>query len=77
MVSAAYINENQNNEVYITHKTLEKYNTGTICLSGGMKGAIANFVLHGQNDKAVEELKLNSIFNERLYIEIQRHGSSR
>ncbi|PCI56286.1 MAG: DNA polymerase III subunit alpha [Alphaproteobacteria bacterium] len=75
IVSASYINDNENAEVTATYETLETYAKGIICLSGGMKGAIAQAVLHGQKDRAEQEVtRLNTIFKDAFYIELQRHG---
>ncbi|MGH1377367.1 MAG: DNA polymerase III subunit alpha [Alphaproteobacteria bacterium] len=75
IVSSSYINDNENVEVTTTHEILETHSDGIICLSGGMKGAIAQAVSHGQMDKAEQELLLlNRIFKDHFYIEIQRHG---
>ena len=75
IVSASYINDNEHAEVTATYETLETYAKGIICLSGGMKGAIAQAVLHGQKDKAEQEVtRLNTIFKDAFYIELQRHG---
>ncbi len=75
IVSASYINDNEHAEVTATYETLETYAKGIICLSGGMKGAIAQAVLHGQIDKAEQEVtRLSKIFKYAFYIELQRHG---
>lgn len=75
IVSASYINDNEHAEVTATYETLETYAKDIICLSGGMKGAIAQAVLHGQKDRAEQEVaRLNTIFKDDFYIELQRHG---
>ncbi len=75
IVSSSYINDNENVEVTTTHEILETHSDGIICLSGGMKGAIAQAVFHGQLDKAEQEiLLLDKIFKGSFYIELQRHG---
>ncbi len=59
----------------VTWTDLKEHSTGLICLTGGVKGSFGRLLLNGQN-KAAEEilLQLNSIFNNNLYIELQRHG---
>ncbi|PCJ99753.1 MAG: DNA polymerase III subunit alpha [Zetaproteobacteria bacterium] len=77
IVSSLYINDNEQAEVATTYSTLETYAKDIICLSGGMNGAIAQALLHGQKGKAEQEVRrLNNIFKDAFYIELQRHGSS-
>lgn len=74
IISASYIGTE---EVMASYETLGKYADGLICLSGGLKGAIAQHILHNQKDKAEEEVQhLKSLFGDRLYIEIQRHNDA-
>lgn len=48
---------------------------GVICLSGGPEGAIDMAFAHGQDANAVRRLdRLADLFEDRLYIELQRHG---
>ncbi len=73
IVSASYTECAQ--DVTAPYESLEKYNEGLIVLSGGLKGQIAQHFLHGQADKAREEAeRLLTIFGDRFYIELQRHG---
>lgn len=75
IVSAAYMHESSIHGVSASYEMIEQYSQGLICLSGGMKGAIAQNLFHGQKDKAVESLQwLNRVFDNRFYIEIQRHN---
>ncbi|MFP4098203.1 MAG: DNA polymerase III subunit alpha [Alphaproteobacteria bacterium] len=79
IVSAAYVNKTQDgvigHQVHTSYEMLEQHHEGLICLSGGMKGAIADALLHGQIDHAEENTKrLNALFEGRFYIELQRHG---
>ncbi|HEY8190581.1 MAG TPA: DNA polymerase III subunit alpha, partial [Micavibrio sp.] len=48
---------------------------GLICLTGGVKGPVAQYLVHNQAKSAEEALKrLKKLFGDRLYIELQRHG---
>ena len=54
---------------------LSEFNEGLILLSGGYGGLINNYLKHGRKKDAVETIKnLNSIFKDRIYLEIQRMG---
>jgi len=75
LVSTAHL-EGQGGLPCIAFEVLnEKNTTGLIALSGGTKGAAAQHILQGQNDKARENLEaMKAIFKDRFYIELQRHG---
>ena len=48
---------------------------GIVCLSGGPEGAIDPLLTMGQDAQAEQRLeRLLSLFGDRLYIELQRHG---
>ncbi|MFD1251979.1 DNA polymerase III subunit alpha [Devosia equisanguinis] len=48
---------------------------GVICLSGGPEGAIDMAFAQGQDANAIRRLdRLAELFDDRLYIELQRHG---
>ena len=73
IISNAYMQDNAHNEVCAPLDHLAQY--GLICLSGGMKGSIAQSVLHEQIQHAEDALKrLHEIFGDRFYIELQRHN---
>jgi DNA polymerase-3 subunit alpha len=75
LLSDAYLQGDPSAKVHLTKEKLKDHSKGLICLTGGSKGAIAQFVIHGQTEQAEAELKdLKSIFKDRLYIELQRHG---
>ena len=60
---------------YITFDDLEPLSQNLICLSGAHVGPIGMAILGNQNDTAKTYAKrLQSIFGDRFYIEIQRHG---
>lgn len=73
IVSASYA-ENAH-EVTAHYTSLQQYADGLIVLSGGLKGAIAQHLLHGQIDKAYDEAqRMLQYYGDRFYIELQRHG---
>ncbi|MGH1376785.1 MAG: DNA polymerase III subunit alpha [Alphaproteobacteria bacterium] len=75
IISASYMGDVGSHDVSATYDVLRQYAGDVICLSGGMNGAIAQAVLHGQKDKAAQETSLmKEIFGDRFYIEIQRHN---
>ncbi|HMS43570.1 MAG TPA: DNA polymerase III subunit alpha, partial [Pyrinomonadaceae bacterium] len=59
----------------IDKEVLAKYSEGLIATGACMKGEIANLILMGNVDKAIEALKFyQSIFPGRFYLELQRNG---
>ncbi len=75
IISESYMGGEAGGDVQARYGVLDKYSSGIIALSGGMKGAIAKNLLHGQNDKALQELtRMIAMFGGRFYIELQRHG---
>ena len=74
LVSDAFITTQHGN----THTTLEKivsYSEGLICLSGGAEGPLGRMITLGQMSQAEDICdQLQNAFNDRFYIEIQRHG---
>ena len=60
----------------VSWKDIERYSHGLICLTGGAKGAVGRMLhehRHGEAEKTL--LKLKEIFGDRLYAELQRHGT--
>ena len=61
----------------IDKELLEKHHEGLICLVGSHESSPAYYQRQGQIDQALAEIDwYNSIFKDRLYLEIQRHQSS-
>lgn len=74
LVSRAYLEDKEQTEAQGHWEDLEQFNEGLICLSGGVKGPICQYLLHNQPKEADNFVKkLNKLFKERFYIEIQRH----
>lgn len=54
---------------------LKKYSKGLICLTACIQGAVPNYLITGQKERAYEHAKiLKDIFKDDLYIELQDHG---
>lgn len=64
------------NELYVFIDDLKKADlTDIICITGGYKGLIANHVINDKHqDASIATESLRDIFNDRLYIELTRHG---
>jgi DNA polymerase-3 subunit alpha len=59
---------------YITFKEIQENNLGLICLSGGVQGPIGYLLRENYKDQAIDILhQFKSIFQNRFYIELQRH----
>lgn len=56
---------------------LERYNGGLICLTAGVKGSLGRILLEHRVPEAEKTLlRLKEIFGDRLYIELERHGTT-
>ncbi len=75
LISRAYL-ENEDGVALLHRSWLGRHNTGgLICLTGGTEGAIDPLFAAGLNQHAKTRLAdLHSLFGDRLYIELQRHG---
>lgn len=59
----------------INHELMEKHHEGLICLSACIQGELAQAVINGDKEKAIEVAKFHkSVFGEDYYIELQDHG---
>ncbi len=68
---------NNGNLPNITSSDLYKYSDGLMCLSGGQKSLIYDFLKHNHKDAALDYiLMIKSIFLDRLYIELQRYSNT-
>ncbi len=75
LVSRSYMETENTREVSCTWDELAACAAGVICLTGGVKGPVAQYLLHNQPKDAEKMLKkLMGLFEQRLYIELQRHG---
>ncbi len=73
--SRAYLSSPENAEHHVTWDYLLQHADGLICLTGGPDGPVNDALLAGQGTLAAEQVeRLKSVFGDRLYIELQRHG---
>lgn len=75
LLSDAYMDGAEGGVQPLSLEALAAHAEGLIALSGGIKGPIAQAVLHHQREEA-ETLarRLAEIYGDRFYIELQRHG---
>jgi len=60
---------------HVTLETLAQYSQGLIALTGGPKGVVNKLLVAGQHDAAAALFaRLKTMFGDRLYVELQRHG---
>ena len=75
LVSAAHLDRPQSEDPHVSFAALEGLSAGLIALTAGSEGALARLIADGQNDKAGAYLdRLQSLFADRLYVEISRRG---
>jgi len=74
--SRAFLDSPPNEPPRLQLAWLEGATDGIICLTGGPGGPLDRAIAAGQNHMAVPRLDaLQSLFGDRLYIELQRHGT--
>ena len=75
LVSDSFIGGDPAQAVHVRWDELKLLGEGLICLTGGVKGPVSQYLLHNQAKQAEQVLaRLKSCFGDRLYIELQRHG---
>ncbi len=79
LISKAYIDKDPAELPNIPLDVLKAHSNGLLCMTGGAQiSPITGLVEAGQVDKAEAFLKeLHGIFDDRLYVELQRHGLAR
>lgn len=76
LVSRAYLEKQETDPVNAHIDWLNDLGEGIIALTGGAGGPINSALSEGKKDRAVERLeRLKTIFGDRLYVELQRHGN--
>ena len=74
--SHAYLNSPDNAEHHVSFADLSAHHAGLICLTGGPAGPINQSLVAGQISLARQRLeRLKALFGDRLYVELQRHGT--
>ena len=75
LVSKSFLDSDDSGLPQISFEDLEKRNEGLIVLTGWFSGEVGKLIL---DDRILEAekalLNLQKVFNDRLYLEIQRHG---
>lgn len=75
--STAFLDVADNAEPHVSLAKLEACSAGLICLSGGPGGPINEALVLGQKPAAEAlTLRLKTLFEDRFYIELQRHETS-
>lgn len=75
LMSDMYTGHEPSENPFVTKDELLRSSDGIIALTGGAKGILASLLLRKQNDVAESTLlELRDGFQDRLYIEIERHG---
>ncbi|MEC9153821.1 MAG: DNA polymerase III subunit alpha [Pseudomonadota bacterium] len=75
LVSRSYLSSPTEDGPQITFEDLETCNAGLIALTGGVSGGVGRLLVDGQRPAAEEMLlRLATLFKDRIYIELMRHG---
>jgi len=71
----AFLETDQTLEPHVTVADLEQYAEGLICLTGGPAGPVNRLLAQSQLEAGEAMLiRLQGIYSDRLYVELQRHG---
>ncbi len=74
--SRAFLDTMDSAEAFVPLDLVERHADGLICLTGGPRGPVDTALVDGQTPLARARLeRLAAIFGDRLYIELQRHGT--
>ena len=74
--SHAYLDTADNAEPHVPWDFLADHCQGLICLTGGPGGPVNQALVAGQMPLARQRLaRLKDVFGDRLYVELQRHGT--
>jgi len=77
LVSAAHLDRPVEQVPHVEFSKLEEFSQGLIALTAGSEGALARLIAEGQQIKAEAYLdRLQSLFPERLYIELSRRNNA-
>jgi DNA polymerase-3 subunit alpha len=75
LCSCAYLDTSPQERPHLKLSALADETKGLIALSGGPKGPLDVAIVGGQNPLALSRCEtLQSLFGNRLYVELQRHG---
>ena len=72
--SCFYLRESGPALAHVTLDELTTHSEGLICLSGGPDGPVGRLLCNGRHGSAAQLLtKLHRVYEDRLYVELQRH----
>jgi len=75
LTSIAFLENGDTSKPYVSLDDLEDASDGLIVLTGGPDGPVDRAIASENGEIAESRLKkLNTIFSDRLYVELQRHG---
>lgn len=75
LVSIAYTENMKDGKPHITFLQLANFQEGLIALTAGIHGTVGKLLLAEERDQAIGFLlEFKRIFDDRLYIELSRHG---
>lgn len=75
LVSQAFLESDPSQTPQVSLDDLDGASEGLIALTAGTKGAVGRLLADGQGPLAAEALgRLQGLFPDRLYVELQRHG---
>ena len=75
LASKAHLDVSVGEAPHVTWPMIEQYHEGLVALTGGPKGLINKLIVEGQVDAARGWMqRFASVFGDRLYVELQRHG---
>ncbi|MEM7215892.1 MAG: DNA polymerase III subunit alpha [Pseudomonadota bacterium] len=76
LVSRAHLESGERELPHVPITELENLSDGLICLTGAREGPLNKLILDGRaNEAKTRLLKLRHVFEDRLYVELQRHTS--
>jgi DNA polymerase III subunit alpha len=74
--SSSFLDVGDNAEPHVTWAKFAECADGLICLSGGPEGPLDEALVQGQAPLAAQQAtQLKTLFGDRFYIELQRHGT--
>ncbi len=73
--SQAFLDHAESGDPHVEFDLLKRHAEGLICLTGGGLGPVNAALVAGQESCARDRLlALKAVFDDRLYVELQRHG---
>ena len=77
LVSHSFIDTETGVRPHVPASLLASHAGGLIALTGGVEGPVGRAILAGQEEVALSRfLRMKEMFGDRLYMELQRHGTT-